>query len=727
MQKKELRKLKRINATKKMVELSKNNKKEMRYNKAPMGYSYRKNTVYDLLVRCQTRGMYLMICIFLPEKVAEGELTPTYEIYVNPEGNEYITRILLKGQEIRWSGAMAKNLENLYSCLCDYWYYNIDKRIWQNPEGKDTIQKLLNTKEKGIFGLMEWQKQAREKKIEENEKRQQAPWDKDMELIPKVVPSFRGWMMKEVTEEYFIFYEYSRKGAEEGYCSHCGKTVPIKNPRHNKEDRCPNCRVKVQYKTASRIQTLETKGYTGQIIQKIRGGAVIRKFKTKQWYRDTDYRKPRYSLDEQERILLLENGTVKRYYWGLYKNKKFRWIIDSDYQPARSTYYHQITVKLYKRNLKHLKETVFKNSAIDLWDTLPTDVAGYLAIEAGNPAVEKLARIGMFELAAGLINAKHEPELLDKKATQLIKMLKIDAARLKRLKAMNGRVAHLKWFQYEKLVNKSWPDEMIRDFGNSGFETSSAFGFLPSPLSYVKIWNYLKKQSAITGESMERLRNTWMDYINMAEKAKMDVKNDMICKPKDLKAAHQGMILILQGEKMEEEAKRLEKKWPKVNANVQKLKKFEYSDGKYSILVPNGILDIVKEGTVLQHCVHTCDFYFDRIQRDESYLFFLRRAEHEDLPWYTLEVEPSGNIRQKRTTGDNQNKDFKEAVKFLEKWQKEFKKRMTEEEKELGIKADQARLEEYEKLRKDGNRVWHGRLAGKLLADVLEEDFMEAM
>jgi len=27
-------------------------------------------------------------------------------------------------------------------------------------------------------------------------------------------------------------------------------------------------------------------------------------------------------------------------------------------------------------------------------------------------------------------------------------------------------------------------------------------------------------------------------------------------------------------------------------------------------------------------------------------------------------------------------------------------------------------------LRKNGNQVWHGRLAGKLLVDVLEADFM---
>ena len=95
------------------------------------------------------------------------------------------------------------------------------------------------------------------------------------------------------------------------------------------------------------------------------------------------------------------------------------------------------------------------------------------------------------------------------------------------------------------------------------------------------------------------------------------------------------------------------------------------------------------------------------------------------MPWYTLEVEPSGNIRQKRTTGDNQNADFDKAVNFLKKWQQYFKKQLTKEEKELGKKSDKLRRENYRQLRENGNRIWHGRLQGKLLADVLEADFME--
>ena len=51
---------------------------------------------------------------------------------------------------------------------------------------------------------------------------------------------------------------------------------------------------------------------------------------------------------------------------------------------------------------------------------------------------------------------------------------------------------------------------------------------------------------------------------------------------------------------------------------------------------------------------------------------------------------------------------------------------MTKKEKKLGEKADILRKKNYADLRKNQNRIWHGKLAGQLLADVLEADLMLA-
>ena len=228
------------------------------------------------------------------------------------------------------------------------------------------------------------------------------------------------------------------------------------------------------------------------------------------------------------------------------------------------------------------------------------------------------------------------------------------------------------------------------------------------------------------GEGIRQALITWRDYHNMADQMKMNTRCEQISKPKELKVAHDRLIELKNAKGMEKQAKEIAKKWPKVNEQLPKLEKYEYEHGEYKIVAPRNVLDIVREGTILSHCVHTCDYYFERIQTDESYLFFLRKSDHPDMPWYTLEVEPSGNIRQKRTTGDNQNADFQKAVSFLKKWQQFFRKQLTEEEMQLGEKANILREENYKNLREKGNRVWHGKLAGQLLADVLESDFMAA-
>jgi len=143
--------------------------------------------------------------------------------------------------------------------------------------------------------------------------------------------------------------------------------------------------------------------------------------------------------------------------------------------------------------------------------------------------------------------------------------------------------------------------------------------------------------------------------------------------------------------------------------------------------VPEKVEDILAEGAALGHCLDQTDIYFDRIQRRETYIVFLRNTEALDRPYYTLEIETDGTARQKRTVGDNQNADYQNAKRFIQKWQRAIRKRLTEKDFILARESARLREEEFKELRKTKAKVWHGHLAGKLLVDVLEEDLMEAV
>ncbi len=728
MRKEELRKLRALPATKEMMEKGK------RLKEKTETYWYNRKTVkkmvpeYDLLIRVQNLSGYIKIALFLPKMMQEDIKTPRYEIFLNVRGGEYITRELDdEGKELRWLTSMVWNLQGMEF----NWYYKNEYfKYFVSSDGKKTLNglKLENDNgSDGIYRLRYWQQEQKDKDTKRREQKEQAPWDADMKLVPELAKGFEEWMRRDVATEYYMIYEYDRKGQKTGYCSRCKTYVQIQNPKHGKKTECPHCKAKAEFKAHSRLQTLATPEYDAEIIQKFKGGIVIRSFAQKQWYRDQKYTDPVIRTREYQRIMIFDDGKVKRYTWDMYKMKYHRWILDKSYFPHKRTYYSTCRIKLYKRNFAQLKKnSLLRQSAIDLWPELPLSVTNYIEMERGNPAIEMLARLGMFRLAKDLINEGYDSKLLDESATEIAKMLKIDRSRLKRLKEMDGNINTLRWMQYEKQADTIWPDEMIKEFGEAHFATS-AFNFLHIPISFVKCHNYLKKQAAIMDESLAQTLTTWRDYINMADQMKMNTKCDQIAKPKDLKFAHDELVLMKQTKGLEKQAKEIEKKWPKVNKQLPKLQKFEYTLGEYTIVAPKSVFDIVKEGTILKHCVHTCDYYFSRIQTDESYLFFLRKSRQPDMPWYTLEVEPSGNIRQKRTTGDNQNPDFEKAVPFLKKWQQYFNKQLTAEEKKLGEKANELREENYRNLRKNGNIVRHGKLAGKLLADVLEADFMEAV
>lgn len=687
-----------------------------------------KEPKYKIMMRVQNLNGYIKAAVFLQSDMLKGQKTPCYEIFINEKGKEWISRRLDKnGVEDGWTESMFWN-------LCGIPYYNYtttDQRVYISRDGMDTLKRLPlenDKQEKGVRRLQAWQQEQRKAEIKRQEQREQKPWDEDMALVPKLAGGFKEWMRRDVCRDTYIIYEYGKGNVKEGYCSRCKRMVPVTEPRHRKKTQCPKCKADAMFMASGKIKTLVTNTYEAEMMQKIKGGLVVRRFRQWQRYYGADYRNPNVITAEDTRILIFEDGRTVKYDWTSYKNKITRWCRDKGYYPAKRTYYWSQRIKFYKRNFKQIKENsvILKQSAIDRWETLPATVTDYLAIERGNPAVEMLAKIGMFRLAKNLIDESYDRNLLDQEQTELSKMLKIDNARMKRLKDMDGNINSLKWMQYEKLHNTIWPDEMIKDLGNAEVSTAE-FNFLPHPVNVLKCYRYVKKQSVLIDETIWQTVVTWRDYINMAEQMKMNTKVEQIAKPKNVKEAHDRLVMLKKEKGIEKEAAALEKKWKKVDAHLEKIQKFEYEYGDYCIVAPKKIIDIVKEGMILGHCVHTCDYYFSRIQTDETYLFFLRKKASPDMPWYTLEVEPSGNIRQKRTTGDKQNADFDKALPFLKKWQKHFKSLLTEEEKKLGAKADKLRQQEYKKLREDGNRVWHGPLAGKLLADVLEADFMEAI
>ena len=161
----------------------------------------------------------------------------------------------------------------------------------------------------------------------------------------------------------------------------------------------------------------------------------------------------------------------------------------------------------------------------------------------------------------------------------------------------------------------------------------------------------------------------------------------------------------------------MREKYPRAEEILKDIReRYEYANEEYTILVPKDLVEIIEDGQALHHCAGATERYFDRIESRETYICFLRRAETPKIPFYTIEVEPSGTIRQHRSYLDEE--PGIELIRgFLKEWQKVLKKRLTEEDKRLAKVSKVKREENISELREKNNtRVLKG----------LAEDFMES-
>lgn len=710
MRKAECLKMQKISPTAKIIKLAKTTTSEKNY----YGNPYK--GLYNYYLRAVKTNDLIKVSVFEAEWIKAGIKESHYDIFIDTEGCRYITLEKNKDGSIHcWRTAMISNLIGWVT------YYGRDyKHIsWSNEDTDRKLRSALSQSGTAFRAIDRYQRDILAERIKKKEQKECAVWDKDMKPIKALPKNFPDWIRRNAIKDHFIFYKYS-KNITKGFCSCCNSEVDISgmSPKNARQDVCPKCRSRITFKSIGKIKTLCSRTAYAQIIQPYPGGHVIRYVSANMYYKKSEYWAPIIRVNEYRRSIH-GDSTKSDYAWENYKNKYTRWL------PVPSRWYYDDAAVLYPRGISNLPYAGHLKAIQK--EHLEVSISQWSEKMVRDSIYEKLANAGFYKLLTQFMNRYGwDPEDLTTKDRELHKALKLDKMRLKRLKKMGGGTRELEWLQAEKEADRIWPDEMIRYFSDAGYNTRT-FYFISDRMTYPQIFEYLKKQYSLHGYTWDYTYTCWRDYMDMAEKLKIPLDLERNYKPKDVRIAHNEARDMLQGKDIEAEARKIDRKWKKLKKIYPTLAKYEYTGKDYQIIAPKSTGDIVREGMILKHCVHSCDFYFDRISTNESYILFLRKTADPKQPYYTLEVEPSGNIRQKRTTGDRQNEDFKDAKKFLTKWQRAIQKKLSKEDKALGKKSNDLRLKELKELRKNGNRVWHGVLQGKLLADVLEADFMPVM
>ena len=219
---------------------------------------------------------------------------------------------------------------------------------------------------------------------------------------------------------------------------------------------------------------------------------------------------------------------------------------------------------------------------------------------------------------------------------------------------------------------------------------------------------------------------TWADYLSMAKRLSMDTSDSIIYRVRKLKQRHQELVERCNELSDELFAEEMLQTFPNINEvcrSIQDL--YSYTGRSYMVVVPTGIMDVIREGKALHHCVGKQERYYDRISRRESYVLFLRRRKDPEKPYYTLEIEPDGTVRQKRTMFDRQEKDIDKAKKFLREWQGVVASRLTGTERTLALRSKALRQKEFEELKQQNKFVYIKNEGSRSLLDLLLADLME--
>lgn len=574
--------------------------------------------------------------------------------------------------------------------------------------------------------------------------------DEYMSTTPELPDGIEEWIFKAAgMEERFI------KSPIDGlyYCSACGNGIDREMlGKPNALSKCPECKA-MGIKMLTRCGHYEEETNMSIIQNMGDGSAVMRHFDIMVRFADE---KKEILMSEATRVVMPKDGRRTKYvgcdiYYNqipkrgnTYYGEEFS--EDTDFDNRGNGANRRMKPEyLYPEGIDNLKDTRMEKwiyflqiaSRLNMF----IDYNSIISVLSQNLAsiCELLIKGRFYNLVKDVSKScdvwygKYSGSL-NTKGESITEVLGLSKQAVNRIRDRNGNMQMLKYLQYAETSGNRFSDKALEWFCKNNVKITNYKGNL---YTFAELFtpeaamNYFERQRRESYPSwpISSIIEEYEDYMNMALAAGKDIFDEMVYRPRELKRRHDELVVNKQkleiAKKMQEspeqrakEAEAMRQRFPGAEENLAKVKdKYTWSDDKYIVIVPESLTEIMIEGNALHHCVGASDRYFDRIMNDETYICFLRTKEEPNLPFYTLEVEPGGTIRQHRGYMDEEP-NIDEVKIHLKAWQKEVRSRMKKEDHKLEAISREKREANIAELTKARNtRVLKG----------LMEDFMEAI
>ena len=285
------------------------------------------------------------------------------------------------------------------------------------------------------------------------------------------------------------------------------------------------------------------------------------------------------------------------------------------------------------------------------------------------PQLEYLVKMRLYRLAGDLIYSGQRilPDSETKDMRKVLSISKIKIAVMQKYNLGLNGLETMRWLE-KGAINLN-----EKEAYNFTFLYNSRIIPLIEYREYApikKIMNYLLKQFSGSCEkerltlssnlellSEKKIRefgncaNDWMDYMEWTKELGHEMKSKYVLFPKSLKLAHDKRMKEYQiYEKKVEHAKMLRdrRKVNRILKDERNLLEDKIKKEDYFLKIPNDWKEIRKEGDLLDHCVGS---YISNIAEGKCQIYFLRKKEEPDKPFYTMEWA-DGKVQQCRGKGN---------------------------------------------------------------------------
>lgn len=588
-----------------------------------------------------------------------------------------------KSKEVKGINHEGRIQQKVLNCFSTpMWWYN--EYVLISPREEEALRRFLKaekTENHQMDNLCKWIKQTRQEMKKRSMEKRGELMDEDYRLCPEALPEgLIDYIRREVLpEDRVIIY---KRGNVNGICTVCGTQVHARGRRFTQSAyaTCPNCGARV-------ICVLEdgcafAANYIENIVAVQKGTDGETVF-FRQWllHRDNSARWEHIEdfLQETVRYAIRGNKTAKwqkqgkeSYYMRTERYELDEWTRWQDNRIYDGSYF------FYPTGI----EEALSGTAMQY-----ADLEGYLEERGHNrnpiyfleyhekyPVIEFLWKAGYRNIVHnrifGMDRENRNAILWERKKLKecfkfplrILKLMPPEEWSLNDIQRVNDL-----WEKYGgkvtdteiRLVLQSKVDIQL-------WSRATTYANAGRILKYIKNQTDKRKEKNPDKRSISQndTAQAYRDYLQECEQLHLDLHDKEILFPKDLTAAHNRTMEQVKFEKNKADQEKFQKA-------VEKLEKFAWGEGEFFIRPAREQMELTAEGKALHHCVGG---YIRDMAEEKTAIFFLRKANEPDKPFYTLELQKKRVIqcRTEHNASYDRNPDVKN---FVDMWMEKVVKK----------------------------------------------------